>query len=175
MTTDIIVEIANFDSVVVRKTGTRLGLRTDAELRYEKNINPVYSLYSLLFFLDLIKFYHKDLGEYRFGGLDYFVSETTKSMHNNPKQIEVDLCAMTKLIFGEEVDGFAEEAVKILEGLGFEIIQNTECKTQNDGRCLFDVKVPIRRGPGDMNIQEDVFEEVARIYGYNRIEPKSLQ
>lgn len=63
-TKNILVEIANFDPVVVRKTGTRLGLRTDAELRFEKNINPVFSLYALLLFLDELKFYAKDLGSY---------------------------------------------------------------------------------------------------------------
>jgi phenylalanyl-tRNA synthetase beta subunit len=47
--------------VCVRKTGIRLGLRTDSELRYEKNINPVYSLYVFILFLDLIKYFEKDL------------------------------------------------------------------------------------------------------------------
>jgi len=60
-TKNILVEIANFDPVKVRKTGTRLGLRTDAELRYEKNINPWWSLYCLLLFLDELNYYSKDL------------------------------------------------------------------------------------------------------------------
>jgi phenylalanyl-tRNA synthetase beta subunit len=56
-----LVEIANFDPVCVRKTGVRLGLRTDAELRYEKNISPSFSQYVFIFFLDLLKYYAKDL------------------------------------------------------------------------------------------------------------------
>lgn len=68
-TKNIIVEIANYDPVVVRKTGTRLGLRTDAELRFEKNINPEWSLYSLLLFLDELKYYSITLGSYEVSGV----------------------------------------------------------------------------------------------------------
>lgn len=60
-TTNILVEIANFDPVQVRKTGTRLGLRTDAELRFEKNINPVYSVYAVALFRDALNYAAKDL------------------------------------------------------------------------------------------------------------------
>ncbi|MBP6256605.1 hypothetical protein KA405_02550 [Patescibacteria group bacterium] len=36
----VTIEIAQFDPVVVRKTAMRLGLRTDAQTRYEKHIFP---------------------------------------------------------------------------------------------------------------------------------------
>jgi phenylalanyl-tRNA synthetase beta chain len=60
-TKNILVEIANFDSIRLRKTALRLGLRTDAELRFEKNINPLWSLYVLLLFLDELKLFKKTL------------------------------------------------------------------------------------------------------------------
>jgi phenylalanyl-tRNA synthetase beta chain len=60
-TKNILVEIANFDPVRIRKTGVRLGLRSDSELRNEKHIAPTYSLYALLLFLDELKYYAKDL------------------------------------------------------------------------------------------------------------------
>jgi len=66
-TKNIIVEIAHFDPVAVRKTGTRLGLRTDAELRFEKHINPVYSLFAFIFFLEEMKFFATDLGQHSLG------------------------------------------------------------------------------------------------------------
>jgi len=49
------VEIANFDPIQIRKTGNRLALRTNAKIRFEKNINPLYSLYALILFLDQLK------------------------------------------------------------------------------------------------------------------------
>ena len=77
-TKNVLVEIANYDPVIVRKTGTRLGLRTDAELRFEKNINPEWSLYSLLLFLDELKYYTKTLGNYEIGGVGYFIKSDLK-------------------------------------------------------------------------------------------------
>jgi phenylalanyl-tRNA synthetase beta chain len=63
-TKHLVVEIANFDPVVVRKTGTRLGLRTDAELRFEKNINPAYTLHTYRFLVDFLKTYKDELGKH---------------------------------------------------------------------------------------------------------------
>lgn len=40
--------------------------------------------------------------------------------------------------------------------LGFEVIGDQ-------------VAVPLRRGPDDMNIKEDIAEEIARIWGYDQI------
>lgn len=74
-TKNILVEIANFNPVALRKTGVRLGLRTDSELRNEKHINPIFSLYALLFLLDELKFYQKDLGQYELGGVSRFASD----------------------------------------------------------------------------------------------------
>ena len=39
-TTSLLLESATFDGVSVRKTTTRLGLRTDASQRYEKMLDP---------------------------------------------------------------------------------------------------------------------------------------
>ena len=47
----------------------------------------------------------------------------------------------------------------ILQLLGF--------KTDSSGQ----VRIPRRRGTDDMNIPQDLYEEIARLYGYNRIEP----
>lgn len=118
-------------------------------------------MYALLLFLDLIEYYKKDLGVYTLGGLDAYVSDEAKSMVENTKTIQVNVKDMSATIFGKDVDGFAIEAVKILKGLGFAVAQ--------DGDILR-VDVPLWRGPSDLNIAEDIMEEVARIYGYDRIE-----
>jgi hypothetical protein len=53
-----------------------LGLRTDAELRYEKHINPRWSVACLLLFVEELKYYSKDLGEFEQGGIAYYVDSS---------------------------------------------------------------------------------------------------
>ena len=158
-TKNIIVEIANYDPVVVRKTGTRLGLRTDAELRFEKNINPEWSLYSLLLFLDELKYYSITLGNYEVSGVWYFVKSGLKiwSMKFVPAPKEY----IQKLVFGVDMPDFDQKMDQILTDLWFKI--------KGD-----DVVAPIWRGPDDLNIKEDIAEEVARIWGYDQIEEQPL-
>jgi phenylalanyl-tRNA synthetase beta chain len=54
-TKNILVEIANFDPIQIRKTANRLALRTDAKIRFEKNISPLFSLYALILLLDQLE------------------------------------------------------------------------------------------------------------------------
>ena len=98
-TKNILIEIANFDPVALRKAGVRLGLRTDSELRNEKNINPTYSLYCLLLLLDELTYYKKSLGDFEIGGLSYYVKPDLHPIP--PKTITVDWEKMEKFIFGE--------------------------------------------------------------------------
>lgn len=158
-TKNILVEIANFDPVLVRKTWTRLALRTDAEIRYEKNINPRWSLYCLILFLDELKYYAKDLWNFEIWWTSYFVKESIKDIRN--KQINIDYKKMEKFIFWKEVEGFDENAKKIMISLWFGVNDNL-------------VNVPIWRWPGDINIVEDLYEEVGRINGYGNIEDMPL-
>jgi len=51
---------------------------------------------------------------------------------------------------------FSEKAKKMLTALGFQVENTT-------------VTAPLRRGPEDITIPEDITEEVARIRGYEHI------
>ncbi len=158
-TKNILVELANFDPVVVRKTGTRLWLRTDAELRFEKNISPAFSLYALLLFLDELKFYAKDLWNYEIEGIASYIRPDINPLEK--KLIPTPWNTLQSLIFGTEQPDSQEKATAILEGLGFWVAGDV-------------VSVPLWRGPDDINIKEDVAEEIARIWGYDQISPQAL-
>lgn len=158
-TKNILVEIANFDPVCVRKTWVRLWLRTDAELRYEKNINPTFSLFVLILFLDLLKFYKKDLWDYDLWWLSYY--SKTKNANYTQNTIVIDYSKMENFIFGENKGWFENDAKNILQWLWFTVRDN-------------EIWVPFWRSPDDINIVEDIYEEVARIYWYEKIDSKNL-
>lgn len=158
-TKNITVEIANFDPVCVRKTWTRLWLRTDAELRFEKNISPAFTLYSLLLFLDELKYFSKSLWSYELAWLEYFANEYTKTLFN--KNIQLTSLEIENFIFWRPVDWFSEISSDILNNLWFNFRNNV-------------AKVPIRRSPSDINIPEDLYEEVVRIYWYENIPEEKL-
>ena len=155
-TKNILVEIANFDPVRVRKTWVRLWLRSDSELRNEKHISPTYSLYALLLFLDELKFYTKDLWDYEIGGVSYYVKPNLHPV--KPTTIEVNWDEMNQFMFGvddKKLD-FEKKASEILRNLWFKVEWNN-------------VTVPLWRWPDDINITADIAEEVARIRGYEEI------
>ena len=148
-TKNIVVEIANFDSVAIRKTWTRLWLRTDAQLRYEKTISPLLSLHALVWFLDELKSNSVDLWNPEIAGLQYFVWEFEKN-----KSIDFDENKILEEIFSTKENKNISQ--KILSDLGFVIKENKAF-------------VPYRRWSDDMNILQDLTEEVARVYGYDNI------
>ncbi len=162
-TKNIVAEIANFDPVAVRKTGVRLGLRTDAELRFEKEINPLYSLQVLHFFLDQLTFYKKDLGNFELKGLNYYIKDSV--CNTTGTNISIDPKITSQFIYGEAKENFAEDITKALQGLGFGV---------HNEEAILEVQVPVWRSPADITIPADVYEEVARIIGYDSIATKDL-
>jgi phenylalanyl-tRNA synthetase beta chain len=74
-TQNIVVEMAHFDPVAVRKTSMRINIRTDAVMRFEKTISPLLSLTSLSLILDILKQYGPMLGEYRIAGMSTVMSD----------------------------------------------------------------------------------------------------
>lgn len=159
-TKNILVEIANFDPVQVRRTWTRLGLRTDAELRFEKNINPLYSSYTLLFLLDLLQYFSKDLREYTVGGSSLYHDNLTQELAASLPAISMDNNYVATVL-GMQVDEIPSLMQSILPWLWFTVQWST-------------VIVPVWRWTQDINIQEDVIEELARMYGYDRFASSTI-
>ena len=159
MTKNIVVEIANFDPVQVRKTWTRLGLRTDAELRFEKYINPVRSLCTAALFRDFLQYFAKDLGDCTVGEQDVWYNKDLVSGLLE-KTIDVDFSVVDRVLYGKETDNHAQYT-KILTKLWFVL-----------GKDHF--SVPVWRSPDDINIQADATEEIARHLWYDTFPQTSM-
>ncbi len=153
-TVDILIESANFDPTSVRQTSTKLGLRTDSVQRFEKSLDPVQCELAMLRAIELIL--ELCPGATVAGPIadvsDFAIYEPIVSVnvHRINKKIGVDIPA--------------PEMAAYLNMLHFEVQEQVDDSTQE-----FKVKVPSYRATKDVDIEEDIVEEVARMYGYENI------
>ena len=149
-TETVVFEAANFEPGNIRKTSTRLGIRTDASARFEKSLDPN------LCELALKKAVEMTL-EICAGS---FVSSKVvdeKSFHLATGPLEVTWDFIVQRI-GKDIE--QKEVINILSRLGFSL------KEKKNG---LSVKIPSWRATKDISIPEDIVEEVLRIYGYENI------
>ncbi|MDD4902335.1 MAG: phenylalanine--tRNA ligase subunit beta [Patescibacteria group bacterium] len=145
----IILEAANFDASSIRKTSTKLGLRTEASMRFEKALDPNICDAALARCFELITETCKE------AEVDSQVADLSNfTIKTGP--IEFDLNWAAKRL-GEDLG--KKQIIKILEALGFEV--------DSAGAHLLRVAIPTWRATKDISIREDVLEEIARVHGYN--------
>lgn len=149
-TTDIIIESANFDAVSIRKTSTRLGLRTDASARFEKSLDPNLTDLALKRMVEL-------------------VLEVSPGAKVSSKVIEVGKPILFTGPLTVPVRTFEHKIgssisiktiVTILTRLGFSV------KEKKDTLI---VTIPTWRATKDVSRAEDLVEEVIRIIGYDTV------
>ncbi|GAB7056955.1 MULTISPECIES: phenylalanine--tRNA ligase subunit beta [unclassified Paenibacillus] len=147
-TTRIVLESAKFDGGSVRKTSRQLGLRSEASLRFEKEVNPEAVIPALNRAASLI-------AELAGGQVASGVVEAVSGEHR-PVKIEITVGRINSYL-GTELS--AEEVKAIFGRLNFAVEP-----LDRDG---FRVHVPSRRG--DITRAVDLIEEVARLHGYDHI------
>ena len=147
-TNAVVLECANFDGVSVRKSSSRLGLRTDASARYEKMLDPEMTVTAAKRFAYLLQDIDK--------GARVASLLTDEYVRKYPEiEITFDKAYVDKYT---GIDISEERIVKTLTALGFEVAK--------DG-ASFNVKVPSFRATKDVTIKADIIEEITRIYGYD--------
>jgi phenylalanyl-tRNA synthetase beta chain len=144
-----VLEAANFRPQLIRRASQRLGLRTDASARYEKGLDTQRVDLAVGLFLHLLP--QIAPGATVEGRQDVLV-QTTGEAH-----VEVDREFLVDRI-GEDLGDETVHAT--LRALGF-------TAEQHDDR--FRITVPSWRSTGDVSLRQDIVEEVARIYGYDRL------
>ena len=144
---NVVLEAAVFDGKSIRKTSGRLNLRSESSARFEKGIN--YDTVSEA--LDFAASMLQELGN----GTVLAGQVSAGELPTEPVQVTTTLDYVnvrlgTELTFADVEEVFAK--------LGFGLEGNAE---------TFTVSVPRRRW--DIHIQADLVEEIARIYGYDKL------
>ncbi len=145
-TNELILEIANFSPLGIRRTSQRFELRTDASSRYEKGIDPQRVDDAAAVALAAFKEYFPE-------------SQVTAHTDVYPRPldcavVEVGLDFLRKRL-GRDLS--AADVEEILDRLGF--------KTEECGGILR-ITAPSWRSTGDISLPDDILEEVARLMGY---------
>jgi len=161
-TGSVLIESANFNKDNVRVTSRELGLRTEASSRYEKGLDPEMTLEALKHAATLIT----ELA----GG--EIVSEIVDVYPNKDsiKVIELDMNKIKRFL---GITLKKEEVVDILKRLNINTEHSKFVATENVNPSLnssfLNVIVPSYRK--DLNIEADILEEIARLYGYDKFKP----
>jgi phenylalanyl-tRNA synthetase, beta subunit, non-spirochete bacterial len=148
-TTEIWLEAANFLPIPIRRTARRFGLRTESSTRFEKGIDLDRVELAQQLFLALLAEAQPSCR----------VVQHVDVIAAQPSAITVAV-PVTFLQRKLGVELPAEEMRRLLERLQF------GCKVTND---VLHVDVPTWRATGDVSLPEDIVEEVARLYGYERL------
>ena len=154
-TNSVLFEAAVFDYATIRKATRAIGLITDSSQRYEKSLDPEQTPVAIARILKLLK----DIDP------NAKVVSAFSDCYNKKYdkiQIELDPTFISKIV-GVEIS--KEFVVKTLKALEFGVAEKGD-------KLLVDV--PSFRATKDVSIKEDLVEEVARLYGYDNIQPMPL-
>lgn len=145
----VVLESANFDSIIVRKASQKLKLRTDASWRFEHGIDPNLTEVGINRTTSLIK---ELAGAEAVSCLIDYYPQKRRS-----KIVKLDYDKIERLL-GLKIS--QKEIIKIFERLEFKILKDSDVGLE--------VKIPTWRL--DISIPEDLIEEIGRVYGYDKIQ-----
>lgn len=146
-TSDLLLEVAYFDPVRIRKTCRALNIKSDASHRFERGVDPNDADYVMRLLIHTI--------QQVAGGLSAkgFVDVYPRKIESKTVKLRKD---RLRKVLGIEVPD--NEVHRILESLGMQLQPTQEG---------WIVQVPTHRP--DVSIEEDLIEEVGRIFGYEKV------
>jgi len=155
-TSELLLEVATFDPVVVRRTSSRLGLRTDSSSRFEKSLDPTLPLRAAGHYARLLRELQPDVV---FPAPLTDVGAWKDPAHTLHLRTDRARGALGTAIPDDEIGA-------ILARLGFAV------RASGDG---LDVDVPSARATKDVTVERDLIEEVGRIHRYGNIPERPLR
>ncbi len=161
-TTRIILESANFNKSSIRKTSMKLGLFTEAATRFKHNLDPKQCIPGLVKAVEIMK----EVSGSNIASkiIDIYHQET------EAKTIQIDSEHLNQIL-GTNMT--TDEISGILENLEYNVERKTLkgkfLKTKKDTKreSLYITPPSWRK---DIDIKEDIYEDIGRIFGFNNIE-----
>ncbi len=168
-TRNVLIESAYFDPSTIRRTAKALGLQTDSSYRFERGVNPEQQPWAALRAAELIVACA--------GGriAPGFVDEHPAPAEERRVRLRLPRIAR---VLGEAVP--TAEVRRLLTAIGFEIIADTTLASLaedlmegkgagagGDEADTLELRIPAFRP--DITREIDVIEEIARLYGFDRI------
>jgi phenylalanyl-tRNA synthetase beta chain len=149
-TTRVVLEAAAFDASGIRRTSSRLGLRTEASARFEKALDPLFPLQATALFSQLLR------------EISPQVTVASKFYDVAEPAPEPTIIRIAPEFIRRKLGAPVETSVmkEMLTGISFGV--------KEDGDD-FVVTVPTFRATKDVSIAEDIVEEIGRLYGYDNI------
>lgn len=145
-TSTILLEAAIFNPINIRQTATRLGLNSEAAKRFQHGLTKKRLLQALDAAIRMYRELEGEITAVNFSG----------DFEDQKRTIILTHQKMDELI-GIKIP--LQQAATYLQNLGFYI--------KDSQPNLWEIIVPYWRL--DVNIEEDIIEEVARMYGYEKI------
>jgi phenylalanyl-tRNA synthetase beta chain len=146
-TTTILLEDAYFDPISIRRTSRELALPSESSFRFERTVDIEMVDWASKRTAQLIT--QVAGGKAAKGVIDVYPKRKAK------KEVTLRFARLNKVL-GIEIE--PAEAIKILSGLHFQLKQKGD---------VINCTVPSWRS--DIEREIDLIEEVARVYGYNRV------
>ena len=148
-TRNILIEVANFDPISVRKTSKRMGILTDSSKRFENNLSPEIVFYAMREISGLLVEY----GRFEFEEIiDIYPSK------QKFRELSFSADKISKIL------GMAVSETGIED-----ILKRYNFEYENKNR---EFKIVIPPARFDLEIEEDMAEEIGRILGYDKVKPK---
>lgn len=143
------LEAGSFEPSTIRHTVTRYAKRTEASMRFEKNLDPEQPT-------QVLKRYVALLAQY---GIPYDGNVQLVECGTPVKPIQI-LVAHQQIEAGLGITIAPEKVIDILTSLGFRAVKTSE---------NYEFTVPSWRATKDIRIPEDIIEEIGRFIGYKNI------
>ena len=150
-TSRLLLEVACFDATTVRRSSARLGLRTESSARFEKSLDPTLPMQAAGHFARLLQQLQPRVS---------LPAPITDAGEWKDPSLSLQLRgARVREALGVPIAD--AEIADILERLGFGV--------DLDDAGTATVTVPAVRATKDITIEQDLIEEVGRIYRYGNI------